>query len=297
MSLKYGALCFVLFIAVLFLAVKSYEVLTSPLELTPVKEVTKKSETRTGNSPATGVTKESAPIPSYNLIAQRNIFNPERKDFPVTGSGTSTKPVARPQVVLYGVTIAGDYQSASVVNPGRPLKKGEREQMTIRPGERIGEYKLAKISSDRIMLEAGEDSFEVLLYDPKMPKKRVDIKTESKPATITSAQVTSTSTGDVKGGSGLTKDLSTPLSTPASPGGPKSATRKVAVGETKEPSQEKSSAQTPTPTPGSAPTPTQTPVPMAPTPITPPFAATPVTLPPGMDGKPIPLPPGFRPQP
>ena len=115
----------------------SEEQVSNPLELTPVKEVTKKSETRTGNSPAMGVTKDPAPIPSYNLIAQRNIFNPERKDFPVTGSGTSTKPVARPQVVLYGVTIAGDYQSASVVNPGRPLKKGEREQMTIRPGERI----------------------------------------------------------------------------------------------------------------------------------------------------------------
>lgn len=146
-------------------------------------------------------------------------------------------------------------------------------------------------------MEAGEDSFEIFLYDPKTPKKRVDIKTESKPGAITSAQVTSTSTGDVKGGSGLTKDLSTPLSTPASPGGPKSATRKVALGETNVPSQEQSSAQTPTPTPGPAPTPTQIPVPMAPAPITPPFAAAPVTLPPGMNGKPIPLPPGFMPQP
>jgi hypothetical protein len=243
MSLKYGALCFVLFLAVLFLAVKSYEVLTSPLELTPVKEVTKKSETRTGNSPATGVTKDPAPIASYNLIAQRNIFNPERKDFPVTGSGTSTKPVARPQVVLYGVTIAGDYQSASVVNPGRPLKKGEREQMTIRPGERIGEYKLAKVSSDRIMLEAGEDSFEVLLYDPKMSKKRVDIKTESKPATITSAQASSTPTSGVKGESGLPKDASVPPSTAA----PKPVIRKESVGETKGgPSQQQPSVQTST---------------------------------------------------
>jgi hypothetical protein len=62
----------------------------------------------------------SGPIRTGN-----NIFNPERKDFAAIGSGMSAKPVVRPQVILYGVTIAGDYRSASVINSGRPLKKGE----------------------------------------------------------------------------------------------------------------------------------------------------------------------------
>lgn len=58
--------------------------------------------------------------------------------------------------------------------------------MTLKAGDRIGEYKLAKILSDRITLEAEEDTFEVLLYDPGVPKRRSDVRTESKPATITS---------------------------------------------------------------------------------------------------------------
>jgi hypothetical protein len=126
-------------------------------------------------------------VQSYISISEKNIFNPERKEFPILG-GDAKKPLMRPQVVLYGVTIAGDYKAASVVNPGRPLTKGERELMTVKIGDRVGEYKLAKVSSDRITLEAEGDTFEVLLYDPKMPKKRVDVKTESKPAAVTSTQ-------------------------------------------------------------------------------------------------------------
>jgi hypothetical protein len=187
MSLKYGTLCFVLFLVVVFLAVKNYEAFTSPLELTPDKGEVKK-ETKSNPSPKMEVTKEPQSIVPHNLIAEKNIFNPDRKDFPATAM--SKKPVVRPQIVLYGITIAGDYQSASVVNPGRPLKKGERELMTVKIGDQVGEYKLAKIMSDRITMETEGDTFEVLLYDPRMPKKRMDGKTETKPATIISTQPT-----------------------------------------------------------------------------------------------------------
>jgi len=288
MSLKYAVLCFVLFLTVLFLAERTYNALNHPLELVPDKTETRK-EAKPGNFPATGTPKGPAPIASHNLIADRNIFNPERRDFAGLGSGMSAKPAGRPQVILYGVTIAGEYRSASVVNPGRSLKRGEREQMTIKPGERIGEYRLAKVLSDRITMEAGEDTFEVLLYDPKSPKKRIDTRTEIKPAATVTAQVPSTPTGDVKGGSKPPKDLSTPPSTPATkPVVPKGA---GAAGETKEPSQQQPSAQTPepmtppgttSPPPGSAPTATKIPVPMAPAPVTSPFAPTTLPIPPNM---------------
>jgi type II secretory pathway component PulC len=86
------------------------------------------------------------------------------------------------------VTIFGDYQSASVVNPGRPLRKGERETLTVKVGERIGGYKLAKIMPDRIAMESSGDTFEVLLYDSKKPKKRMEARAETKPEMIASAQ-------------------------------------------------------------------------------------------------------------
>jgi len=187
MSLKYGIFCLLLSFVVLLLVLKNVDIWTHPLEFPPEKGAEKKAEKRPGSPSMMAGQKNPAPIQSYISISEKNIFNPERKEFPILG-GDTKKTIVRPQIVLHGVTIARDYQSASVVNPGRPLKKGERELMTLKIGEQIGEYKLAKIASDRITLEAGEDSFEVLLYDPRMPKRRMDVKTEAKPATITSTR-------------------------------------------------------------------------------------------------------------
>ncbi len=126
----------------------------------------------------------------YTSLVEKNIFSPERKEFPLflTPSGPAQKPSSiRPQIILYGVTLAGEYQSASIVHQGRPLRKGERETLTLKPGEKIGEYKLTKILPDRIILETDEDRFEVLLYDATKPKPRTSIRTETKPASVTSA--------------------------------------------------------------------------------------------------------------
>jgi type II secretory pathway component PulC len=189
MSLKYGLLSLLLFFVVLLLVFKNYEIWTQPMKWVPEKKAAKKSDEKTERSPIIGGQKEPRSIQSYTLVAEKNIFSPERKEFPLPMvPAGSKKPSARPQVILYGVTIHGDDQYASVVNPGRALKKGEREMMTLKQGEQIGDYKLVRILPDRIKLEASGDSFEVLLYDPAMPKKRrSDVKTAGKkPAAITS---------------------------------------------------------------------------------------------------------------
>jgi len=187
MSLKYGIFCLLLSFIVLLLVLKNVDSWTHPLEFPPEKGTEKKGEKKPEAPPMVREPKDTTSIKSYILISEKNIFNPERKEFPVLG-GNAKKPLVRPQIVLYGVTIAGDYQAASIVNSGRPLTKGERELMTAKIGDQVGEYKLAKILSDRITMEAEGDSFEVLLYDPRMPKRRMDVKTEVKPATITSTQ-------------------------------------------------------------------------------------------------------------
>jgi hypothetical protein len=182
---KYSFLSIAAVVIILLLAFENHGIWAQPIEPSPKaqKEETKPSDKKGGALPATGSAKDTPPIQANISIAEKNIFSPDRKDF-LTPRGTS-KPVARPQVILYGVTIAGDYQAASVSNPGRPLQKGERETFTVKLGEKIGDYKLAKVSGDRITLEADGDNFEVLLYDSRMPKKRIEVKTETKPATIT----------------------------------------------------------------------------------------------------------------
>lgn len=120
---------------------------------------------------------------SFSLIAEKNIFHPERKDFLSPGSLAigETKPVGRPQIVLHGVAIAGDYQSATISNPGQPRQKGERETRTLKIGGKIGEYQLARILPDRIAMEGSGDTFEVLLDDRNKPKRRIELETGAQP--------------------------------------------------------------------------------------------------------------------
>jgi len=188
MSLKYITLNLLILFVVLMVALENYDTWTQPIELLPEnRETVKKSPPKAENPPAVGTNKEPASLRSFIVISEKNIFSPERKDFPILTVEKSNS-VTRPQVILYGVTIAGDFQAASVVNPGRPLRKGERETMTVKIGEKIGGYKLAKIQPDRVTMESNGDSFEVLLYDSRNPKKRTEVKTEVKPPTITSTQ-------------------------------------------------------------------------------------------------------------
>lgn len=214
MSSKYGFLSFLVLGVLLLLIFKNYGVWTQPIELVPEKNVGKRSQSKPQNKPEApstiGAQKDAASIKSYISIAAKNIFSPDRKDFPIP-IGDGKKELVRPQIVLYGVTIVGEHRAASIANPGRPLRKGERETFTVRAGERIGDYKLAKILSDRITLEAQGDTFEVLLYDSKMPKRRVDVKTEGRPATVTSTQPVPPSSPPA---------TPVPASTPASPGTP-----------------------------------------------------------------------------
>jgi type II secretory pathway component PulC len=175
MSSRYGFLCFFLFCIVLLLAFKNYEIWSHPFEWVAKKEAMKKAEAKT-ESLATDGLREPSSHESILGIAEQNIFNPDRTEF----------PLVRPQVILYGVMITDNYQTASVVNPGRPLHKGEREIKTLKLGDQIGDYKLTRISPDRITLETKEDSFEVLLFDPRFPKRRTEMKTPTKPTELTS---------------------------------------------------------------------------------------------------------------
>lgn len=227
-------LCFLfsfLFVAVLPLFFGIHEAWAQRPELVPKKAEVRPADKKT-ETPQVG--KRGEEDDSFTLISEKNIFSPERKEFqpptfPVPGVDPSKeikKPVVRPQVTLYGITIAEDYRSATLTVAGRALRKGERDSMTLLPGEQIGEYKVAKILSDRLTLEAQGDSFDVLLYDSGSPKKRQDVRTENKPATVTSTLPTPGSPEKVAG-----------PPTPSTPGPatPSAGSRPEKIGEVQAP--------------------------------------------------------------
>ncbi len=196
MRLRYGILCFFAIFIIFFLVLKNYEVWNSS---TSLARESARAQT-TGPKPEVYQTlppkiekDEKGALSTIVAISEKNPFHPDRKDFPIitTENPELKKPLVRPQVTLYGVMIAGEYRTASISYP-RPLRKGEREVFTAKIGDKVGEYKISKISEDRIELEAPGDSFEVLLYDGRFPKKRIEAKTVNRPATITSTIATPT---------------------------------------------------------------------------------------------------------
>jgi len=242
MSFKYITLNLLILFVVLMVAVENYDTWTQPIELLPEnQETVKKLAPKAENPPTVGMNKEPASLRSFIVISEKNIFSPERKDFPILTVEKSNS-VTRPQVMLYGVTIAGDFQAASLVNPGRALKKGERETMTLKIGEKIGGYKLAKIQPDRITMESNGDSFEVLLYDSRNPKKRMEVKTEVKPPTITSTQPTPAPPAAPAPQAAVPATASAPAPVEKAPSA-------ASVEKPKEPQQQQVAPPTPTPTP------------------------------------------------
>ena len=185
MSWRYGLFCLLLFVTVVLLALKNYDVWTQPMEILQEEGGAKKGETRVQGAPVMARQREATSIASTVAISEKNIFNPDRREFSFT-TPEQSKPTSRPQIILYGITIAKDYQAASLVHAGRPLRKGEREMITLKIGDKVGEYKLAKIQPDRVTMESGDDSFDVLLYDANAPKKRAVVRTEVKPAEVRS---------------------------------------------------------------------------------------------------------------
>jgi len=184
MTSRYGIVNILLLFIIFLLIFKNDEIWTTP-QLADKKEGVKKSEAPTEFLPALAVTQGSSLRESLVVIAEKNIFHPDRKEFSLL-TGEPAKPATRPPIQLYGVMITNDVQSASIANPTKPLPKGEREIKTIKIGDRVGDYQLTRILSDRVILEAPGDTYEVLLYDPKSPKKRAEVKPPSRPAGIMS---------------------------------------------------------------------------------------------------------------
>jgi hypothetical protein len=222
MTLRHGVLCLLALVTIVLLAFENYETWTAPIEPVSQKAGPKKASVKPEGSKLPVDQKDSNARPSiasYIFIAEKNPFHPDRKEFPIpeVPKVEVKKPIVRPQVTLYGVTIVGDYQSATISYPGRPLQKGEKETITVRIGDPVGEYKVSQIMQDRIGLKTEEDSFEVNLYDTK---KRTSVKTENRPAAVVStAPGSAGSTPDgAKPVPGAVGALEAPKTTPTPPG-------------------------------------------------------------------------------
>jgi len=119
-----------------------------------------KQKEKAGSEPA-------GPPIDFMLIADQNLFHPERK-IPVE-KPQAPPPLPKPELVLYGTLINGDARLAYVDDIQRPLTtpgRGKRMKI-LRIGDMVSDFKLTEIHPDLIVLARGSEVMTVELEDPK----------------------------------------------------------------------------------------------------------------------------------
>lgn len=113
-------------------------------------------------------------IPSpadYTVIAEENLFHPERKIPPEKKDDQS---LPKPEFVLYGTLITDDLRLAYLEDMKAPystLGRGKR-QRTMHVGDSLSSYTLTEVYHDRIVMVRGDDRIEVKLLDSQLKKAR-----------------------------------------------------------------------------------------------------------------------------
>jgi hypothetical protein len=111
-------------------------------------------------------------IAEYTMIAEENLFHPERK-IPAE-ENAEEKALPQPDFVLYGTLITDDISLAYLEDLKAPQSspgRGKR-QTALRKGDAMSGYTLKDVEAEKIVMVRGEDRMIITLNDPSHPKER-----------------------------------------------------------------------------------------------------------------------------
>lgn len=113
----------------------------------------------------------SPSVMEYTIIAEQNLFNPERK---IPAEKKDEKPLPKPEFVLYGTLIAGDASIAFLDDLKAPYTSSGRgkRQRTLRIGNVLSGYTLSEVYPEKVVMVRGEDRIELRVIDPSRAKTR-----------------------------------------------------------------------------------------------------------------------------
>ncbi len=107
-----------------------------------------------------------SPSPSeFVVVAEQNLFHPERMIPPEKASESLTKP----DIILYGTLVTDDMRLAYIedrkspqTSPGRGVR-----QSVVKQGQTVGGFLLKSVEADRIVLVRGDEQMIVYLADTR----------------------------------------------------------------------------------------------------------------------------------
>ncbi len=112
------------------------------------------------------------PSPSdYFVIAEQNIFHPERK-IPVEKKEAA--PLPKPDFALYGTLILPDMSIAYMEDRKAPQNSPTRgkKQIPLRLGQSLSGFVLKEVDADKVVMVRGNEKLSVQLNDPSKAKSR-----------------------------------------------------------------------------------------------------------------------------
>ena len=122
------------------------------------------------------LTGQSPPASDYMVVAEQNIFHPERK---IPPEAKDEKALPKPEIFLYGTLLADNMRLAYIEDRKSPQNtpgRGKR-QTVVKQGDVISGFVLKSVETDRIVLVRGEEQMIVYLSDAKKQREVVTAPT------------------------------------------------------------------------------------------------------------------------
>jgi hypothetical protein len=179
---------------VVFFGIMSFDVWSKGDETIP--------EIQTGKSPEKPppgkriMERTMTPESTYGIVADKNLFSSNRSEsIPVP---VELKPgplkISEKMIFLYGV-VTGDRKQALISNPefGPEAGKSRAKDKWVKVGDTLGNFSVADIRKDRIILTEGASTHEILLYDKNKPARQtIVVEKSAAPAVVSTGSTAPT---------------------------------------------------------------------------------------------------------
>jgi hypothetical protein len=159
---------------VVFFGMMSFDVWSKGDEIIP--------EVRTGKNqekPLPGkviIERTMPPDSTYSIVAEKNLFSSNRSEFIPEKEKAGPLKISEKMIFLRGIVVMGGQKKALISNPeAEPAagKKSVAKDKWVALGDTLGNFSVADIQQDRIILAEGANRHEILLYDKNKPARQV----------------------------------------------------------------------------------------------------------------------------
>ena len=126
-------------------------------------------------------TEEKSPSPSdYTVIAEQNLFHPERTIPVAKADAGPTQPLPQPEFVLYGTLVTDGLKVAYMEDKKAKEAQGSqgarKKQTALRLGDTMSGFILVEVDDDKVVMKrAGQKDIVVSLNDPKVRETPVPV--------------------------------------------------------------------------------------------------------------------------